>query len=95
MTRHGVGERAFNDYLFEKFKDFKPGVVHLALVQLPWDKIYTTNFDLLVEQAASSRLVNPAGTITVIESTTADVSVLSEDDIPYYKLHGSLDIANT
>jgi len=25
----------------------------------------------------------------------ADVTVLSEDDIPYYKLHGSLDIANT
>lgn len=95
MARHSVGERAFNDYLFDKFKDFKPGVVHLALVQLPWDKIYTTNFDLLVEQAAASPLVSPAGSITVVESTTADVSVLSEDDIPYYKLHGSLDIANT
>jgi tetratricopeptide (TPR) repeat protein len=95
MARHAVGERAVNDYLFDKFKDFKPGVVHLALVQLPWDKIYTTNFDLLVEQAASSPLVKAAGSITVVESTTADVSVLSEDDIPYYKLHGSLDIANT
>jgi hypothetical protein len=54
-----------SDYLFDKFKDFTPGVVHLALVQLPWDKIYTTNFDLLVEQAAASPLVNPAGSITV------------------------------
>jgi tetratricopeptide (TPR) repeat protein len=95
MARHSLGERAFNDYLFSQFKDFKPGVVHLALVQLPWDKIYTTNFDLLVEQAASSGLVASAGAIKVIESTTADVSVLSEEDIPYYKLHGSLDIANT
>ena len=95
MARHAVGERAFNGYLFDRFKDFKPGVVHLALVQLPWDKIYTTNFDLLVEEAALCGLVKSAGSIKVIESTTADVSVLSEDDIPYYKLHGSLDIANT
>jgi hypothetical protein len=41
---------ALNDYLFSQFKAFKPGVVHLALVQLPWDKIYTTNFDLLVSR---------------------------------------------
>jgi hypothetical protein len=53
----------------------------LALVQLPWDRIYTTNFDLLVEQAAASPLVSLAGSITVVESTTADVSVLSEDII--------------
>jgi hypothetical protein len=50
MARHSLGERAFNDYLFSQFKAFKPGVVHLALVQLPWDKIYTTNFDLLVSR---------------------------------------------
>lgn len=95
MARHAVGERAFNEYLFSRFKDFNAGVVHLALVQLPWDKIYTTNFDLLVEQASQSGLVQSAGRITVVESTSDDVSVLSEDDIPYYKLHGSLDTANT
>jgi tetratricopeptide (TPR) repeat protein len=95
MARHAVGDRVLNDYLFEQFGKFKPGVAQLALVQLPWDKIYTTNFDLLVEQAAQSELVNPAGNITVVTSTTTDVSVLSEEDIPYYKLHGSLDIANT
>ena len=95
MARHSIGERAFNDYLFDKFKGFKAGAVHLGLVQLPWDKIYTTNFDLLLEQAAVSGLVPSAGPLVVVESTAADVSVLSEDDIPYYKLHGSLDIANT
>lgn len=95
MARHSVGERVFNDYLFDKFSKYSPGVAHLGLVQLPWDKIYTTNFDMLLEQAASSEVVQSAGSLRVITSTTADVSVLSEEDIPYYKLHGSLDIANT
>jgi hypothetical protein len=95
MARHAVGERAFNDYLFDKFSKYRPGVAHLGLVQLPWDKIYTTNFDLLLEEAANSGVVQPAGPLRVITSTLADVSVLSEEDIPYYKLHGSLDIANT
>jgi hypothetical protein len=95
MARFAFGDRAFNDYLFQKFEKFNPGVAHLALVQLPWDKIYTTNFDLLVEKAASSGLVKPFGNIPAVTSLTADVSVLSEEDMPYYKLHGSLDTANT
>jgi hypothetical protein len=28
MARHAFGERAFNEYLFNKFKQFHPGVVH-------------------------------------------------------------------
>jgi hypothetical protein len=95
MARHAVGDRAFNDYLFERFNAFSPGVAHIGLIQLPWDKIYTTNFDLLIEKASMSGIVVPAGNIRIITSTTFDVSVLSEEDIPYYKLHGSLDIANT
>ncbi len=50
---------------------------------------------MLLEEAASSGVVQAAGPLRVVTSTTADVSVLSEEDIPYYKLHGSLEIANT
>jgi tetratricopeptide (TPR) repeat protein len=95
MARHAFGERAFNDYLFNKFGNFHPGVVHLELVQLPWDKIFTTNFDLLIEEAAACGKVQTAGNIIVVGNTTSDVSSLTEEDIPYFKLHGSLDTANT
>lgn len=95
MARHAFGERAFNEYLFNVFNQFRPGVIHLELIQLPWDKIYTTNFDLVLEQAARSGTVEAAGNLMVIGSTTSDLSILTEEDIPYYKLHGSLDIANT
>lgn len=95
MARHAFGERAFNEYLFKEFEQFQPGAVHLGLVQLPWDKIFTTNFDLLIERAAESGKVQPAGYIRAIGNTTTDVSVLAEEDIPYFKLHGSIDMANT
>jgi hypothetical protein len=34
--------------------DAQPGRSHIAFVQLPFDTVYTTNFDLLLEQAYSS-----------------------------------------
>ena len=47
MARFSLGEKALNDYLYDKLTAFKPGAAHLALVQLPWDVAYTTNYDLL------------------------------------------------
>ncbi len=36
--------------------DAQPGRSHMAFVELPFDTIYTTNFDLLIEQAYSAAL---------------------------------------
>lgn len=95
IARYKLGEKALNDYLFDRFKEFRAGTAQLALIQLPWDVIYTTNFDLLVEEAATSKAIQPAGTIRVVLATTTDLSKFTESDILYYKLHGSLDVANT
>jgi len=46
MARYKLGPKPVNDYIYEKLETFEPGAAHLALVQLPWDVIYTTNFDL-------------------------------------------------
>src|SRR5437762_619908 len=61
MARYRVGATELNTYLHKKLTAFQPGAAHLALVQLPWDVVYTTNYDLLVEQAAATPLIEPAG----------------------------------
>ncbi len=95
IARHKLGPKAVNDYLYEKLAQFKPGAAHLALIQLPWDVIYTTNFDLLVERAAKEHTITPAGVVKVVLTSTESLASFSESDILYYKLHGSIDFANT
>lgn len=95
MARYRCGDRALNEYFHERFSRFNPGTAHLALVQLPWDVVYTTNYDLLVEEAAKLLSDEAAGYIRPVSSTTTDLSTFTENDILYYKLHGSVDLANT
>lgn len=95
MARFRLGNKVVNDYIYEQFSQFNPSTAHLALVQLPWDVIYTTNYDLLVEKAAETLSVEPAGKIQAVFSMHRDLTFFSEEDILYYKLHGSIDVANT
>lgn len=95
IARYKLGEKAVNAYLFEKFSLYSPEAGHIALIELPWDVIYTTNYDLLVEQAGVKALGEAAGRIRPIVTTATELSAFSEEDILYYKLHGSIDFANT
>jgi hypothetical protein len=95
MARYSPGAKAVNDFIYDTFKSFPPGAAQLAIVQLPWDAMYTTNFDLLVENAATSGLIKPAGEIRPIFTSTTSLGSFGESDILYYKLHGSIDFANT
>lgn len=94
-ARSRVGPQALNKYLFDLFSGFNPGLAHIAAVQVPWDTIYTTNFDDLIEKAEQKAGQQAAGRIKVLMSLDTDLSQLREQDIPYYKLHGSIDLANT
>ena len=93
-ARYKIGEGEFNRYLFDLFSRFSPGRCHLLLVLLPWDTIYTTNYDLLLEKACATNS-GLVGRLQPITSVKADLASLSENDMPYYKLHGSIDQANT
>lgn len=95
IARYKVGDKELNRYLYDLLISFSPGPVHLGLVQLPWDSIFTTNYDLLVERASEHASVSPAGTIRQVCSVLTDLSSFSDNDILYYKLHGSIDVANT
>jgi tetratricopeptide (TPR) repeat protein len=95
MARYALGPKAVNDYIYDALKTFAPGAAHLALTQLPWDVIYSTNFDLLVEKAAVSGIVKAYSEIRTVLTVATSLSLFSEADILYYKLHGSMDFANT
>lgn len=95
MARYKLGKEEVNNYLYRLFSSYRPGTAHLTLVQLPWDVIYTTNFDLLVESAAENASITPAGNIKVVCSLKTELAQFKEEDIIYYKLHGSIDLANT
>jgi hypothetical protein len=55
MARYKIGKSDFNNFLYDKLCNFIPSLEHFALVQLPWDVIYTTNYDLLLETAAKQK----------------------------------------
>jgi hypothetical protein len=46
---------------FRKYDSF--AISHWALLSLPWDVIFTTNFDTLVEKAAASAGAKAAGSL--------------------------------
>lgn len=94
QARFKVGEVEFNRYIYDLFARYRPGRTHSLIIKLPWDTIYTTNFDLLLEQAAESS-EDLIGTLRVITSIDVDLSAFSENDTLYYKLHGSVELANT
>ena len=95
IARYRLGPQEVNRCLYDRFSRFRPGTAHLALVQLPWDVIYTTNYDLLIEAAADLLPEHRAGRIRPVLSKGTDLSRFTEDDILYYKLHGSVDLANS
>ena len=80
------GRGALHDHLQSLVRDqnYGPGPAHTRLLKLPWDDIYTTNWDTLLERASG----------TVVEQSYSVVSSIGQ--IPMatrpriVKLHGSL-----
>jgi tetratricopeptide (TPR) repeat protein len=95
IARTKVGATALNNLIYDSLTQYEPSTAHYSIVQLPWDNIYTTNYDLLIETAASSGLVKPAGNVKAVCSSNDDVESFHESDILYYKLHGTIDQAST
>ena len=94
MARYRVGNQELNRYLFDLLNSFPTGLAHKIIVQLPWDAIYTSNYDLLIEQAAKDRS-DEETIIRPVFSLQTNLDQFVEKDILYYKLHGSIDFANT
>lgn len=93
MARYRVGESAFNTFIYDLFTSFRPGHVHHGIAELPWDTIYTTNFDLLLEKAFEE--VVGENILKPVLSQHTSLQDFTDAHVLYYKLHGSIDFANT
>ena len=79
------GRAALHDSLqrLVRHRDYNPGTAHTRLLKLPWDGIYTTNWDTLLERAGEQVAGNSYGIVS------------NKDQIPMtdrpwiVKLHGS------
>jgi len=90
MARRKFTDLELNRFISNDFKDYRPGVALHAASRLPWNSIYTTNYDTLLEKAAELRRAS----IYPIYSMSTDLSHIPSGVIPYYKIHGCIDHAN-
>jgi len=67
----------------------KPGKSHLALAKLPFDIIYTTNFDLLLERAYSS--ISPAKSFRRLVGERQLAFHAGRNEVTIIKMHGDID----
>ncbi len=95
IANHRLGKPVVMRYLFDRFATFQPGSAHVAIVQLPWSAIYTTNYDRLIEIAAKQPNIAAPYHIAPIVSQADLVDDLTDGDIPYYKVHGTIERAST
>src|SRR5487761_2452275 len=71
------GRHSLNDMVREALSGFRFGSAHAVLSTLPFDSIWTTNYDLLVEEAFA-KSSHPAGVLKPIFSSKMDVSALGD-----------------
>jgi tetratricopeptide (TPR) repeat protein len=95
IARRKFGEGPLNQFIHAEFAKYAPNTAHFAIAQLPWNCVYTTNYDLLIEQASESHVENVTTRFKAIFSASTDLTLVLDSDVPYYKLHGSIDYANT
>jgi hypothetical protein len=68
-------------------EDYKPHVNHRILTRLPIQRIWTTNYDKVIEKA----LYDEGKKVTVIKSDN-DFSNSVTEDVKLYKIHGCIDM---
>ncbi|HEY5367408.1 MAG TPA: SIR2 family protein [Hanamia sp.] len=78
-------------YIKSLFEEYKPGPHHLLLPTFNWKAVFTTNYDLLIEEAYEQKrkekdelqIINP------IYKNTRQQEIFKPGHLPYLKLHGS------
>lgn len=88
------GRRRLNDWLVRRFEALTPSSAIRAIPSYRWKAIYTTNYDEFIEVAYredASRLQD----LRAIYSDRDHLADLRGNEVPLYKLHGSLSRSNS
>lgn len=71
------------------FSEYSPADHHLLIPTFNWKAIYTTNYDLLIEQAYQQKKKEALQLINPVYKNTRQQDIYKPKHVPYYKLHGS------
>lgn len=88
------GRKGLDEWLIKRLDGLSPSATLLEIPRYRWRAIYTVNFDTLIEDAYR-QAPEAAQRLKVFYSDKDPLSSLGPDDVPLYKLHGSIDRAGT
>ena len=82
------------DFIKEYFEDLEPANYHYKLAEFRWRRLYTTNYDLLIESVYNHRQDRPKGlqklSVVYSDSNIKDSHKLKDNQLEYFKLHGCI-----
>ena len=81
-------------FIKEIFSAFLPGEHHLLIPTFSWKSIFTTNYDLILEEAYSemARKKQNLQILNPIYKNSRQQDIFKNNNVPYFKLHGSFHI---
>jgi NTP pyrophosphatase (non-canonical NTP hydrolase) len=83
-----VGRQQLNEYLEHTFDRLEPSTTLIGLTHYRWRRIYTVNFDTLLERAYDMRFASQK--LHPIYSNHQRMTSPAPDVVPLYKLHGCI-----
>lgn len=97
-----VSELAINEsslfdvqhYIYELISPFTPAEHHIKISNFPWNKIFTTNYDFIIENAYKGNKDSVQNLFPVVRNTPEYQIHHNEKSLTYFKLHGCLSIVN-
>lgn len=87
-----VGRNVFDSYLRDIIKDFEPTEEHILLTKYKWKRIYTTNYDEVIENVYYEERKNNNYKLEKITSDSDPISniITDSNNVPLIKLHGCI-----
>jgi NTP pyrophosphatase (non-canonical NTP hydrolase) len=83
-----IGRATLNEYLHERFSGLHPSPALISLSRCRWRRIYTVNFDTLLEQAYENHF--SAQQLYPIYTVSQRMTDPPDGIAPLYKLHGCI-----
>lgn len=81
-------------YIREIFNEFQPCDYHKKISDFSWKALFSTNYDLIIEQSYQKNKNKLQELVPVFKDTNANLIFYKDNILPYYKIHGSIDDIN-
>jgi tetratricopeptide (TPR) repeat protein len=94
MAINSTGLFTVQSFIASIFTDFKPNDSHKKFATLPWKAIFTTNYDLILEEAYFKNPDAVQEISPVFRNTPEQQIFKTSNSVPYYKLHGCISSIN-